>query len=125
LAHCGRPCEGRAIIERTVARAEQLGGTFDLPDLMRAHGQILLAQSDIVSAETRLVRSIDLARKQAALGWELRSAITLARLWTEHGCVHRAGKMLAGVYRQFTEGFETVDLDVARRILKSLDCPVD
>ena len=106
LAHCGRPSEGRAIIERTVARAEQLGGTFDLPDLMRAHGEILLAQSDILSAERLLIRSIDLARRQAALGWELRSAITLARLWTEHGCVHRAGNMLTAIYRQFTEGFE-------------------
>jgi hypothetical protein len=40
------------------------------------------------------------------------------------GCVHRAGNMLTGVYRQFTEGFETLDLGVARQVLKCLDCPV-
>ena len=127
LAHCGRPREGRAIIERAVARAEQLGGTFDLPDLMRAHGHILLApsDSDTISAEKLLVRSMDLARKQAALGWELRSATALARLWAEHGCARRAGKMLTGIYRQFTEGFETLDLAAARQTLRDLDCPVE
>jgi len=127
LAHCGRPSEARALIATAVARAETLGGTFDLPNLIRAQGEILLASSspDIVSAERLLVRSIELARKQAAVGWELRSAIALARLWGERGCHRQAGEMLNDLYCRFTEGFETSDLRKARKLLKGFDYPVN
>jgi predicted ATPase/DNA-binding winged helix-turn-helix (wHTH) protein len=123
LAICGRAIEGRAIMARALARAEQLGGTFDMPDLMRAHGQILLVapECNVAAAEQTLIDSIDLARQQAALGWELRSSIALARLWAEHDCIQRANEMLSEVHGRFTEGFESSDLRIARQLLATFD----
>jgi predicted ATPase len=78
-------------------------------------------QPDLAAAEQALVRSLDWARKQSALGWELRTAVPLARLWAQHGRAQNARDMLAGVYEQFTEGFETPDLKAARRLLDELE----
>ncbi|MFK4525256.1 putative ATPase/DNA-binding winged helix-turn-helix (wHTH) protein [Bradyrhizobium japonicum] len=122
LARCGKSDEAQAVIAEAVARTEQVGGTFELPDLLRAQGEILLAncQSEIEAAEDPLVRSLDLARRQSALGWELRSSIALARLFIARGSPSRARAVLIGAYEQFTEGYETTDLRTARALIDQL-----
>jgi predicted ATPase len=47
------------------------------------------------------------ARQLQAKSWELRAAMSLARLWRDQGKVHQARELLAPVYGWFTEGFET------------------
>jgi predicted ATPase len=59
------------------------------------------------------------------LGWELRTATTLARLLSDQGRRAEAHDMLAGIYGRFTEGFDTSDLKIARRLLDDLSRPVD
>ena len=127
LARCGQSNEAQVVIAKAVSRTEQQGGTFELPDLLRAQGEILLAapRSDVVLAEALLVRSMDLAREQFALSWELRSSIALGRLWVAQGRTHRAREILADIYRRFTEGFETSDLRVARDLLDDLRPALD
>jgi predicted ATPase/DNA-binding winged helix-turn-helix (wHTH) protein len=122
LAHCGNSEEAAGVIAKAVAQAERFGGTFELPDLLRAQGQILLAapRPDIELAEALLIRSLDLARKQFAPAWELRSSIALARLWVERGRAHEARDILSSIYQRFTEGFGTLDLRVARQLLNDL-----
>jgi len=59
------------------------------------------------------------ARHQGALSWELRAATSLARLWRGQQRVTQARRLLAPVYRRFTEGFETADLIAAKALLDS------
>jgi predicted ATPase/DNA-binding winged helix-turn-helix (wHTH) protein len=122
LAQCGQLGEATAVIAGAVELARRRGTTFDLPDLLRAQAEIFLAgpQPDVAAAEESLVNSLECARRQSALGWELRAAIQLARLWAERGRAQDARNRLSGLYRRFTEGFETADLKAARRLLDEL-----
>ena len=115
----GRPQEAFDLIDATVADAERGSGTYELPDLLRTKARTLLAVSprNRTSAESLLVASLNLARKQSSLAWELRAAIALFRLWTEHARADAAHDMLANVYGRYTEGFETADLRTARALL--------
>jgi predicted ATPase len=72
------------------------------------------------AAENQFRRSLDLARHQGALSWELRTATSLARLWQDQGRVGEAHDLLASVYGRFIEGFVTADLVAARALLNEL-----
>jgi len=90
------------------------------PEILRAEGANLLrrrGQQMAEKAEALFKRSLDLARQQGALSWELRSATSLARLWQKQGRSDRARALLAPVYEQFSEGFATADLLAAKNTL--------
>jgi class 3 adenylate cyclase len=55
-----------------------------------------------------------------ARGFELRAAMSLARLWRDQGKVQQARELLAPVYGRFTEGFDTRDLKDAKALLEEL-----
>jgi predicted ATPase/DNA-binding winged helix-turn-helix (wHTH) protein len=122
LARCGQPEESLAMIDEGFAHAEEVKEIFWLPDLLRVRGETLLTLSrpDPAAAEDSLQRSIDYARKQFALSWELRAAIPLARIWGGSGRSNHARAMLDDIYQQFTEGFETRDLVAARQLIDEL-----
>jgi predicted ATPase/DNA-binding winged helix-turn-helix (wHTH) protein len=119
LRKIGEFDEALTTINRAVARAASCGATFDMAELLRIKGQILSAmpQSDRTSAADCLMQSLAVAREQSALAWELRSATALARLLFDNGQRDRARDTLAPVYNRFTEGFETADLRIARRLI--------
>ena len=71
-------------------------------------------------AEACFLRALESARKQNALALELRGAISLSRLWQEQGKQAEARALLAGVYEQFTEGFEEADMQDAKALLTTL-----
>ena len=58
--------------------------------------------------------------QQQAKSWELRAAMSLARLWRDQGKVQQARELLAPVYGWFTEGFDTRDLKEAKALLEEL-----
>ncbi|NPU09684.1 transcriptional regulator [Bradyrhizobium sp. 83002] len=122
LAKCGRAEEAIVIADEALALAEGAGWDFWMPDLLRVRAEVLLALTvpDFHAAEESLLRSIENAHRQAALSWELRGAIPLAKLWSERGQRGRAQEVLETLYLQFTEGFETQDLVTARRLLEDL-----
>jgi predicted ATPase len=64
-----------------------------------------------------------LACKQGALAWELRAAMNLAKLWAAQSRERDALDLLEPLYGRFTEGFETADLIVARRLIDELRSP--
>ena len=64
--------------------------------------------------------SLEVARQQQAKSWELRAAMSLARLWRDQGKVPEARELLAPVYGWFTEGFDTRDLKEAKALLEEL-----
>jgi predicted ATPase len=67
-----------------------------------------------------LWRALTVARQQQAKSWELRAAMSLARLWRDQGKVQQARELLAPVYGWFTEGFDTRDLKEAKALLDEL-----
>jgi predicted ATPase len=60
------------------------------------------------------------ARKQQGKSWELRAAMSMARLWRSQGKAQQARELLAPVYGWFTEGFDTLDLKEAKALLNKL-----
>jgi predicted ATPase len=70
-------------------------------------------------AEEHFLRSLDWARRQGALSWELRTSTSLARLQHGQGRVAEARSLLQSVYDRFSEGFETADLKTAKTYLDS------
>jgi predicted ATPase len=68
-------------------------------------------------------RSLDTARQQSALSWELRAVTSLARLWQQQGRLRQAHDLPAPVYGRFTEGFRTADLMTAKSLLEQLVKP--
>ena len=71
-------------------------------------------------AEALIVRSIETARRQGALSWELRTAISLTELWQSEGRRGRASDLLASTRSRFTEGFVTADLVRSTVVLENL-----
>jgi predicted ATPase len=81
---------------------------------------LLSPKSDAAKAEAYFERAIAIARQQQAKSWELRAAMSLARLWRDQGKVQQARELLAPVYGWFTEGFDTRDLKEAKALLAEL-----
>jgi predicted ATPase len=125
LARTGDNAEAIATIDATLAWAEQKGAAYDVPELLRVKGQILLSSPNgsTEAAEQVLLQSLTVARQQSALGWELRSAIALARLWAGQGRADAAREVLRDCYQRFTEGFATADLKMAAQLLEQLGPP--
>ena len=65
-------------------------------------------------------RALEVARAQQAKSWELRTAMSMARLWRDQGKPQQARELLAPVYGWFTEGFDTLDLKQAKALLDEL-----
>ena len=105
-----------------VAWSESHGPSADLLELLRVKGETLIAMSpsDTRQGEACLQNSLDLARQQGALSMELRSGMSLARVWAGQGQSERAVALLAPIYDRFSEGFETLDVVVASKLLDRL-----
>jgi predicted ATPase len=91
-------------------------------ELHRLAGEIALRSAEplATSAEDYFARALAVARKQQAKSWELRAAMSLARLWRDQGKPQQARELLAPVYGWFTEGFDTLDLKEANALLAEL-----
>ena len=91
-------------------------------DLHRIAGEVALKspEPDAAKAEAYFERALAVARQQQAKSWELRAAMSLARLWRDQGKAQQARELLAPVYGWFTEGFDTRDLKEAKALLEEL-----
>jgi tetratricopeptide (TPR) repeat protein len=116
LAALGQLPEGLRVLHETIARIEQEGGAFDMPELLRLRGEIEARGGDPDAAEASLVSSVALAEQQGALSWRLRTEMSLARLRRRQG-LRNSLDDLAETYARFSEGFETADLKAARLML--------
>ena len=115
----GEPHEGLRVIGEALERARTTGEGVWEAELLRLEGELRLAASpdDVADALDCFGRAIEIARRQAARSWELRAALSLARLLRAHGRRDEAGRTLASVYDWFTEGFDTADLREATALL--------
>ena len=88
----------------------------------RIAGKIALKSPapDTEKAQKYFERALAVARQQQAKSWELRAATSMARLWRDQGKRDEARDLLAPVYGWFTEGFDTLDLKEAKKLLDEL-----
>jgi class 3 adenylate cyclase/predicted ATPase len=91
-------------------------------EINRAAGAIVLlgTEPDAGKAEAYFASALEVARKQKAKSWELRAAMSMARLWRDQGKREQARDLLAPVYGWFTAGFDTLDLREAKSLLDGL-----
>jgi predicted ATPase/DNA-binding winged helix-turn-helix (wHTH) protein len=123
LAQTGQGSEALQVIDDTIARARRFHYLLEVPDMLRVKAELLISAHppDLAQAERLLSESLDRARQQSALGWELRTATSLARLLIRLRRHDEARDVLAPVYNKFTEGFESPPLVAARALLDELD----
>jgi predicted ATPase len=91
-------------------------------EVHRTAGEIALKSPhpDLPKAETYFERALAVAREQRAKSWELRAAMSMARLWRDQGKSQQARDLLAPIYGWFTEGFDTLDLTESKTLLDDL-----
>jgi class 3 adenylate cyclase/predicted ATPase len=91
-------------------------------EVNRVAGEIALKspEPDATKAQAYFERALSVARDQQAKSWELRAAMSMARLWRDQGKRQQARDLLAPVYGWFTEGFDTPDLKEAKALLDEL-----
>ena len=108
--------------EALVVVVEESGEQLWEAELYRLQGELLLHQTvpDAQHAEACFCQALATARRQQAKSLELRTVMSLARLWQRQGKRAAARQMLADVYAWFTEGFDTADLQEAKALLDAL-----
>jgi predicted ATPase len=142
LGLIGRAQEGLGIIAEALELVRRTGDRHCEAETYRIRGELLLLQAasldsgqvtkdgdwpgaapeaaESAEAEASFRQSIEIARRQGAKSWELRSAITLNRLLRQQDRRDEARQVLEPVYSSFTEGFDTADLQEARVLLDDL-----
>ena len=105
-------------LDEAYALATTTKEQFFEAEIHRTRGEILLAR-DRAAAERCFEQALSVARQQSAKSWELRAAISLARLWCDQGQHDKVKGLLAPIYDWFTEGFDTPDLKAAKALLDS------
>lgn len=110
-------------IDEALAQCERSDERWGIPELLRIAAEIKL-RGDPSFGPARMQElfqdSLDAARQQGALSWELRAALGFARMLRSQTREDEAFQLLAAVYDQFTEGLETADLRAARSLLAEL-----
>jgi predicted ATPase len=120
--HAGQITEGLHLLAEALAAFEAIGRGDVLTEAYRLQGELLLCQAvlDATQAEACFQQALALARHQQAKSWELRAAMSLARLGQYQGKRTQAHALLAPIYGWFTEGFDTADLQEAKALLDEL-----
>jgi len=109
-------------IEEAMTAAETTKERWHEAEIYRLAGEIVLLSPapDLVKAGGYFEHGLAIARSQQAKSWELRAAMSQARLWRERGKRRQARDHLASVLGWFTEGFNTSDLREAKALLDAL-----
>jgi predicted ATPase/DNA-binding winged helix-turn-helix (wHTH) protein len=123
LAATGDISGGLSVIQEAIGRCEQDDERWHMAEFLRIKGEIFRLQSGpsaADAAEDNLFQSLDWARRQGVLSWELRTAMSLARLHQARGEIIEARDTLVSVYNRLDEGFQTADLKAAKALIETL-----
>jgi predicted ATPase len=119
-ARAGQAEAALHLLSEALAAVEDMGERMFEAELHRIIGDVLLSVQRQDEAQVELTRAVAIARQQQAKSWELRAAMSMARLWRSQSKVRQARELLAPVYGWFTEGFHTRDLKEAKALLEEL-----
>ena len=123
LGRAGQVDEGLAEVAIALEGCETTEARVGIAELLRIKGDLILLQGGTeatAAAEQLFHESSAWARRQGALAWELRAAISFARLRVAQGRSTEARKIVLSVCEHFTEGFGTADMLSAKQLLESL-----
>ena len=122
LQQAAQPALALEVVEEALCFIKSSRNSLFEAEANRLKGVCLsaLGTGHDTEAEAWLLRAIVTADSQAALSFKLRAASSLARHWRKQGQEAKAVALLAPIYNQFKEGFDTVDLKEAKDLLKSL-----
>jgi class 3 adenylate cyclase/predicted ATPase len=122
LARAKKPTEALSALDEALEISARTSDLWLDAELHRRKGELLFAQdwSDTIQAEQELRHAIDIARGHRAKLFELRSATSLARLWSAQGRRAEAHKLLAAAHGWFTEDFNHPDLQEGNAVLVEL-----
>jgi predicted ATPase len=127
ITRLARACDIAGQVDEAVTQlddalqiVERTGERWFEAELHRHKGQLLLRQGYPEAAEELYRKALSIAQEQEAKLWELRAAVSLARLRRDQGRRDEARDLLAPVYGWFSEGFGTPDLKSAKLLLQSL-----
>jgi predicted ATPase len=114
----GRYDEALNMADEVISEVEANDNYYYFPELLRVKAEILFRKNadSARDAKACLEQSLEIARGQGALSWELRTAMSLTQLFREHRD-DSTSLILSATYRKFAEGFETADLRRARHML--------
>jgi TOMM system kinase/cyclase fusion protein len=134
----GQAEEGLSALSEALMLVNKTGQCWYEAELYRLKGELTLKQFGVRSSEFGLPnpqhptpspqaeaeacfqKAIEVARGQSAKSWELRAVMSLSRLWQQQGKKAEAWQLLAEIYGWFTEGFDTKDLQDAKRLIEEL-----
>ena len=116
----GQVEEGLALFDEAFQIVESTGERWQAAELYRHKGRLLQRQGHTEAAEELYRKALSITAEQDAKMWELRAAVSLARLRGDQGRRAEACDLLAPVYGWFTEGFDTPDLKEAKGLLDQL-----
>jgi predicted ATPase len=118
----GETTEGLMTLAEALATLDQSDMRLWEAELYRLRGELLLQQTATQAEEAAVCfeRALVVSRRQQARSWELRTAMSLARLWQRQGKRTEARELLTPIYGWFTEGFDTADLQEAKVLLDAL-----
>ena len=118
----GQPEAGLTALAEAVTLVAATEERWWEAEVYRLQGALLLqcSRANVGQAEACFQQALEVARRQQAKALELRTALSLARLWQEQGTRGEARQLLADLYGWFTEGFDTPDLQAAKALLGEL-----
>jgi class 3 adenylate cyclase/predicted ATPase len=121
-ANLGRFDDAARCVGEALTVAETTKERWWEAEINRIAGEIALrsCEGNAAKAQNYFKQALAVARQQRAKSWELRAAMSMARLWRDQGKRDEARELLAPVYGWFTEGFDTLDLKEAKSLLDEL-----
>ena len=120
----GRRDGRRSFAASAESLVEQTGESWAAPEIYRIHGSLLCREPSRDDAAMRLFkRSLASARKLGAVGWELRTAISIARLSAGESASGRAEArdLLRSTRAKFASAETSRDLREADELVRALD----
>jgi predicted ATPase len=118
--NAGEVQQGLKYLDEALDFAEKNNDDWYSAETHRLMGELMLQAGEVAKAEACFQKSLDLSRSQKARTLELRATVSLARLWVEQNRQEKARSMLKDIFHWFSEGFDSVDLNFARKLIDEL-----
>jgi hypothetical protein len=112
-----------ASVDLMLARCAARDERWYAPELLRIKGELMRMAgdaTDVAAVETLFLQSLEEARQQGAVAWELRTATSLALLLRDLGRATEAAAPLRAIHARLTEGVTTADARAAQALLDEL-----
>lgn len=122
LGKAGKPDEGLREIERALATADQHNARFQVSEILRLKGELLLmlSKSNAPAAEACIHESLRVADDQGARLAKLRSAVSLAHVLRSRGDPANAHAVLRPCFAEISEGHDAPAVGEAATLLDAL-----